>query len=164
MYLKPPTAGKTWEKVLFIDDKTGVIDLVVNPVNPDILDAATYEKVRTAWTYEPGGVKSRIHKSTDGEKAGRCFQADCLGALGRIGLDIHRANPDIVVAVIQNLNVKPGVDPDAPVPFDEFTDHSFDNLIGGEVYITRDGGRKWKRINDPEQVDVAARQHTASTG
>ena len=70
--------GKTWEKVLFIDDKTGVIDLVVNPVNPDVLYAATYEKVRTAWTYEPGGVKSRIHKSTDGGKSWQVLSGGLL--------------------------------------------------------------------------------------
>jgi photosystem II stability/assembly factor-like uncharacterized protein len=155
---KTTNGGKTWEKVLFIDDKTGVIDLVVNPLNPDILYAATYEKVRTAWNYEPGGVKSRIHKSTDGGKSWQVLSGGLpQGPLGRIGLDIHRANPDIVVAVIQNLNVKPGIDPDAPVPFNEFTDHSFDNLIGGEVYLTRDGGKKWKRINDPEKVDVSGK-------
>lgn len=150
--------GASWEKVLFIDDKTGVIDLVVNPVNPDILYAATYEKARTAWTYEPGGEKSRIYKSIDGGKSWKVLSGGLPdGPLGRIGLDIHRADPDILVAVIQNLNVKPGVDPDAPVPFDEFTDHSFDNLIGGEVYITRDGGKKWKRINDPETNDVSGK-------
>jgi hypothetical protein len=146
------------EKVLYVDDRTGVIDLVVNPVNPDILYAATYEKERTAWNYEPGGEKSRIYRSIDGGKNWNVLSGGLpSGPLGRIGLDIHRADPDVVVAVIQNLNVKPGVDPDAPVPFDEFTDHSFDNLIGGEVYITRDGGMKWKRINDPEKNDVSGK-------
>lgn len=155
---KTTNGGKSWEKVLYIDDKTGVIDLVVNPVNPDILYAATYEKVRTAWNYEPGGEKSRIYKSTDGGKSWKVLTGGLPeGPLGRIGIDIHRANPDIVVAVVQNLNVKPGVDPNAPVPFDEFTDHSFDNLVGGEVYITRDGGKKWKRINDPETTDVSGK-------
>jgi photosystem II stability/assembly factor-like uncharacterized protein len=155
---KTINGGKSWEKVLYIDDKTGVIDLVVNPVNPDILYAATYEKERTAWNFEPGGVKSRIYKSVDGGRSWNVLSGGLpSGPLGRIGLDIHRANPDIVVAVIQNLNVKPGVDPGAPAPFDEFTDHSFDNLVGGEVYITRDGGRKWRRINDPEKVDVSGK-------
>ncbi len=155
---KTTNGGKSWEKVLYVDDRTGVIDLVVNPVNPDILYAATYEKERTAWNYEPGGEKSRIYRSIDGGKNWNVLSGGLpSGPLGRIGLDIHRADPDVVVAVIQNLNVKPGVDPDAPVPFDEFTDHSFDNLIGGEVYITRDGGMKWKRINDPEKNDVSGK-------
>ncbi len=150
--------GKTWEKVLYVNDITGVIDLVVNPVNPEILYAATYEKVRSAWTYEPGGEHSRIYKSTDGGKSWKVLTGGLPeGPLGRIGLDIHRSDPDILVAVIQNLNVKPGADPDAEVPFDEFTDHSFDNLIGGEAYITKDGGKRWKRINDPEKTDVSGK-------
>lgn len=155
---KTTDGGKTWAKVLFTDRATGVIDLVINPVNPDILYAATYEKKRTAWTYEPGGEKSRIHKSVDGGKTWKVIGGGFPGGpLGRIGLDIHRADPDILVAVVQNLNVKPGVDPDAKVPFDEFTDHSFDNLIGGEVYITNNAGKSWKRINDPEKIDVSGK-------
>jgi photosystem II stability/assembly factor-like uncharacterized protein len=155
---KTTDGGKSWEKVLYIDDRTGVIDLAVNPVNPDILYAATYEKERRAWTYEPGGEKSRIYKSVDGGNSWNMLSGGLpTGPLGRIGLDIHRADPDIVVAVIQNLNVKPGVDPDAVVPFDEFTDHSMDNIIGGEVYITHDGGKNWKRINDPASNDVSGK-------
>jgi len=155
---KTTDGGKSWVKVLFIDNKTGVIDLVINPVNPEILYAATYEKKRTAWTYEPGGVKSRIHKTTDGGKTWSVLEGGLpQGPLGRIGIDIHRANPDILVAVIQNLNVKPGTDPDAKAPFDEFTDHSFDNLIGGEVYLTSNAGKSWKRINDPEKTDVSGK-------
>ena len=155
---KTTNGGRSWEKVLYIDDKTGVIDLVVNPANPDILYAATYEKERTAWNFEPGGVKSRIYKTVDGGLKWNVLSGGLpSGPLGRIGLDIHRANPDIVVAVIQNLNVKPGVDPNTEDTFDEFTDHSFDNLIGGEVYITRDAGKMWKRINDPEKVDVSGK-------
>nr|WP_321357911.1 hypothetical protein [uncultured Draconibacterium sp.] len=150
--------GKNWDKVLYVDDETGVTDLVINPSNPDILYAATYEKIRTAWTYEPGGDKSRIYKSTDGGTTWKILEGGLpTGPLGRIGLDIHRANPNIVVAVIQNLNVKPGIDPNAATEFDEYTDHSFDNLIGGEVYITKNGGENWERINDPETNDVSGK-------
>ena len=133
---KTTDGGKSWEKVLYVDDETGVTDLVINPSNPDILYAATYVKTRTAWTYEPGGEKSRIYKSTDGGATWKVLEGGLpSGPLGRIGLDIHRANSNIVVAVIQNLNVKPGIDPNAATEFDEYTDHSFDNLIGGEVEI-----------------------------
>ncbi|MCG6186939.1 VPS10 domain-containing protein [Maribellus maritimus] len=155
---KTADGGKTWKRVLYINSETGVTDIVVNHSNPKILYAATYQKRRTAWTFEPGGEKSRIYKSTDGGNSWKMVEGGLpTGPLGRIGLDIHRANPDIVVAVIQNLNVKPGVDPNEPVPFDEFTDHSFDNLIGGEVYLTKNGGTSWKRINDPETNDVSGK-------
>jgi photosystem II stability/assembly factor-like uncharacterized protein len=155
---KTTNGGRTWKKVLYLDDETGVTDLVINHSNPEILFAATYEKERTAWNYEPGGEKSRVYKSVDGGNTWKIVDGGLpTGPLGRIGLDIHRSNPDIVVAVIQNLNVKPGADPDEPAPFDEFTDHSFDNLIGGEVYITKNGGESWKRINDPETNDVSGK-------
>ncbi len=150
--------GKTWQKVLYVDNETGVTDMVINPSNPEILYAATYQKRRTAWTFDPGGENSRIYKSTNGGNSWKVMEGGLPnGPLGRIGIDNQRSNPDILVAVVQNLNVKPGVDPNAPVPFDEFTDHSFDNLIGGEVYITKDAGENWKRINDPETNDVSGK-------
>ena len=150
--------GKTWKKVLYIDESVGFIDLVINPDNPDILYAASYEKVRTPWTFIPGGKKSRIFKSTDGgEKWKKLSGGLPTGPLGRIGLAIHRSDPDILYTVIQNLNLKPGADANAKVQFDEFTDHSFDNLIGGEVYRTDNGGKNWFRINDPEKTDVSGK-------
>ncbi|WP_340112136.1 WD40/YVTN/BNR-like repeat-containing protein [Maribellus mangrovi] len=156
--LKTTNGGKTWKKVLYIDDTTGVIDLVINHSDPTILYAATYEKTRTAWTFDPGGEKSRIYKSTDGGETWNVVQGGLPeGPLGRIGLDIQRSNPDVLVAVVQNLNVKPNVDPNAETAFDEFTDHSFDNLVGGEVYISKDAGESWNRINDPETNDVSGK-------
>jgi len=155
---KTTDGGKSWEKVLYVDAATGVTDLVINFSNPDILYAATYAKTRTAWTFKPGGEKSRIYKSTDGGNTWNILKGGLPdGPLGRIGLDIQRSNPDVVVAVVQNLNVKPGVDPNAQVEFDAFTDHSFDNLVGGEVYLTRNGGESWKHLNDPEKNDVSGK-------
>ncbi len=155
---KTTDGGKTWKNILYIDDSTGFIDMVINPENPEILYASSYQKVRTPWTFMPGGVKSRIYKTVDGGGKWKILKGGLPdGDLGRIGIDIHRANPDILVAVIQNLNLKPGADPDAEVVFDEFTDHSFDNLIGGEVYRSTDAGKSWEKINDPEEVDVSGK-------
>ncbi len=155
---KTTDGGHTWKKVLYVDDETGFIDLVINPEHPDILYAASYWKKRTPWTFVPGSDKSRIYKTTDGGNTWHILSGGLPeGPLGRIGLAIHRANPEIVYAVIQNLNLKPGANANEPVKFDEFTDHSFDNLIGGEVYRTDDGGRSWRRINDPEKTDVSGK-------
>jgi len=155
---KTVNGGATWDKILYVDEATGFIDMVGHPSDPDILYACSYEKIRTPWTYEPGGEKSRIYKTSDGGLSWEKLKGGLPGGhLGRIGIDIHRSNPDILVAVIQNLNLKPGADPKAEVPFDEFTDHSFDNLIGGEVYRSMNAGVSWDRINDPEEIDVSGK-------
>ena len=60
--------GQTWDKVLYVNEKVGVIDLVMNPQNPDILYAATYDKQRLPWQYVNGGPESGIYKTTDGGK------------------------------------------------------------------------------------------------
>ncbi len=156
---KTTDGGRTWDKVLFIDEATGVIDIEINPQNPDILYACSYYKVRLPWTFEPGGEKSRIYKTTDGGSSWKALTGGGLpgGSLGRIGIDLQYNNPDVVVAVIQNLNLKDGVDPDLTTPFDEFTDHSFDNLIGGEAYRSFDAGLTWEKLNDPEKIDVSGK-------
>ncbi len=155
---KTTDGGKTWKKVLYADDETGFIDLALNPDETDILYAASYWKKRTPWTFEPGSDKSRIYKTTDGGKTWKKLSGGLPeGPLGRIGLALCRARPEIVYAVIQNLNPKPGYTGKEPVKFDEFTDHSFDHLIGGEVYRSENGGRDWRRINDPEKTDVSGK-------
>jgi photosystem II stability/assembly factor-like uncharacterized protein len=59
-------AGKTWQKVLYKDDKTGAVDLVFDPSNSHILYAALYQEIRTPWGFTSGGPGSGIYKSTDG--------------------------------------------------------------------------------------------------
>ncbi len=155
---KTTNGGKTWKKILYIDEATGIIDMSINISNPNILYATSYEKIRNAWTYEPGGEKSRIYKTIDGgENWNMLTNGLPSGSLGRIGIDIHRSNPDILYVIIQNLNLKPGTDPNAEVAFDEFTDGSFDNLIGGEAYRTDDGGLSWRKINDAEEIDLSGK-------
>src|SRR5690606_1190563 len=56
--------GRTWEKVLYVDDQVGVIDMVMDPTDPNVIYAATYDKERVAWRLEQGGPGSGIHKTT----------------------------------------------------------------------------------------------------
>jgi hypothetical protein len=108
-----------------------------------VLYASAYYKVRTPWTFEPGGEKSRLYKSTDGGLKWDMIEGGGFpdGSLGRIGIDVQYSNPDVLVAVVQNLNLKEGVDPDAEIEFNELVDRSMDNMIGGECYRSVDAGK-----------------------
>ncbi len=154
---KSVNGGDTWEKILYIDDKTGVIDLTMNLSNPDILYAASYEKMRTAWTFEPGGAGSRIYKTSDGGKSWKKLESGLpAGVLGRIGIDIHQGNPDIVYAVIQNLNPDPEFDLKNARTTNANIDATYDALLGGEVYRSDDGGESWKKMSD-KKTDVSGK-------
>ncbi|HCI72379.1 MAG TPA: glycosyl hydrolase, partial [Balneola sp.] len=101
---KTTDGGKTWDKTLFVNDSTGVIDLVIHPTNPDILWAATWEKDRKAWNFKEGGNGSAVYKSTDG---GETWSKSVDGLpqgnfVGRIGLDISQSNPDVIYAIVDN--------------------------------------------------------------
>lgn len=149
--------GNTWQKVLYINDKIGIIDLAMNHTNPDILYAASYEKTRTAWTFEPGGPGSRIYKTADGGKTWEKLENGLPGGdLGRIGIDIHQGNPNILYAAIQNLNPDPEFDQKNARVTNSNIDATYDALIGGEVYRSDDGGDSWKKTSD-KKTDVSGK-------
>lgn len=101
---KTTDGGKSWNKSLFINDSTGVIDLIIHPNNPNILWASTWEKDRKAWNFKEGGNGSAIYKSTDG---GNTWNKSVKGLpqgdfVGRIGLDISISNPNVIYALVDN--------------------------------------------------------------
>jgi len=101
---KSTDGGKTWQKTLFINENTGVIDLVINPQNPNILYAAAWERSRRAWDFEENGKNSGIYKSTDGgntwtKLSGGFPQSE---GVGRIGLAISPKNPETLYAILDN--------------------------------------------------------------
>lgn len=110
---KSSDGGRTWERVLFVDERTGAIDVVQHPSRPEVLYAATWEKARTAANFLESGPGSGIWRSTD---AGRTWSR--LGGglpagatVGRIGLDVSPARPDRVYAVIDNQSLRPESEP-----------------------------------------------------
>jgi len=146
---KSTDCGKSWKRVFFLDENTGVIDLVINSENPKILYVAAYEKYRSPWNYEAGGDESGIFRTTD---AGRSWEklknGLPSGKLGRIGLAIFNKNPKSLYAVIENLNPKLNVKKiKKSMEFNKMKDPYFDSLIGGEVYKTTDAGIHWKKMN-----------------
>jgi photosystem II stability/assembly factor-like uncharacterized protein len=129
---KTTDGGKTWKKTFYISDSVGVIDLVMHPTNPDILYAAAYDKKRTVYTLESGGPQSAIYQTKDGGKTWSKLTGGLpVGNIGRIGIDICKTQPNIMYAVIENLNPQTGSN----------------NTIGGEVYRTDDAGKNWRKVN-----------------
>jgi photosystem II stability/assembly factor-like uncharacterized protein len=95
--------GESWSHVLYIDGDTGATDLIMDPENPDILYAATYQRRRTVWGLNGGGAGSGIWKTVDGGDNWTRLEGNGLprGTMGRIGLDVSRSNPDVVYALIE---------------------------------------------------------------
>ncbi|MCO4756343.1 MAG: hypothetical protein KC478_17820, partial [Bacteriovoracaceae bacterium] len=94
--------GKTWELVLEIDENTGITDMEFDPSNPDTLYAATYQRRRQTWSFLAGGPKSGIYKSTDtGVTWSQVKTGLPKGDMGKIGLAVTPANPDLVYATIE---------------------------------------------------------------
>ncbi len=101
---KTEDGGKTWKKVLFVDDNTGAIDIVMDPENSSILYAAMWERERRAWNFVESGDGSGIYKTEDGGRTWKKLKGGFPQGkyVGRIGLDICRANPNIIYAVLDN--------------------------------------------------------------
>lgn len=132
---KTTDGGKTWEKILYISPKTGVIDVVMNPKNRNILFAASWQRERKAWNFWEGGEESGIYKSIDRggtwEKIGGGFPQ--TEYIGRIGLAVSRSNPNVVYAFLDNQEPKPGT--------------NAGNIKGAEVYRSNDGGETWEKTH-----------------
>ena len=125
--------GRTWKKVLYVDDKTGAIDLVMDPVNPGQLYAAMYEKQRMPWRLIESGPGSGIYRTSDGGDNWTHLDGGLpKGNLGRIGLDVFRRNPRILYALVENQNPGP----------------TGRGIIGNELYRTNDAGTTWRLMSD----------------
>lgn len=122
--------GENWEKVLFMSDSTGAIDIAMNPNNPRELFAAMWRAERKPWTLIDGGPEGGIWKSTDGGDNWEKLEGGLpTGLLGKIGLAISPANPNRIWAIIQAKEEK-----------------------DGGLYRSDDGGQNWQRICRDHQL------------
>jgi len=118
--------GTSWRKVLYVDENTGAVDLVMDPRNPGTMYAATYQRRRRTWGFNGGGPGSGIYRTTDGgEHWTELTNGIPEGDKGRIGLAIGRTDPRVLYALIQHA------DPERQ-----------------GTYRSEDGGEHWTRVNE----------------
>ncbi len=121
---KSTDGGKTWHKVLYVNAKTGAIDLAIDPRNPQVLYAAMWQAQRLPWKLIDGGPGSALYKSTDGGAHWRNISRNPglpQGLIGRIGVSVAASDPRIVYAIIEAKH--------------------------GGVFRSANGGRTWQRVN-----------------
>ncbi len=169
---KTTNGGKTWKKVLYVNDQTGSSDLVMEPGNPAVLYAATWRILRTPYSMESGGEGGGIWKSIDGGETWKNITTNKglpKGLWGITGVAVSPSNTDKIYALIENANGGMYVSSDAG---ESWTLQSSDNNIRqrawyytkvfvdpkneNDVYVlnvnflkSTDGGKTYKNIRTP---------------
>lgn len=148
--------GKTWRLILDVREggrQIGVTDVVLDPKDPDIMYAATYDKERKPWTFNAGGPGSAIYKSRDGGRKWEKLAGGLpTGVLGRIGLDVSASNPNIVYANIENNNIA-GMSSEERYRLMRAGIAPKGNEAGDEMYRSDDRGATWRKVS-PDGQDV----------
>ena len=149
---KTGDGGKTWTKVFFRSPKTGAIDLVMDPSDPNTLYAAMCQRVRRLWSdprVEPGDNEGGVWKTTD---AGKTWTAinDGLPAAefrGRIGVDISRSKPNTIYAIIDNYDAGRPARPNENDAYNRPLPKGSNIIRGLEVYRSDNKGQSWKKVS-----------------
>jgi photosystem II stability/assembly factor-like uncharacterized protein len=129
--------GATWQNVLFVNDKTGAVDLVLDPTNPRVLYAGFWQVVRLPWGFESGGPGSALYKSTDGGDTWEKLTGEGLpkkGVWGRVAVAVSPANANRLWAIIEAED--------------------------GGVFRSDDAGRTWRKVNEERRLRQRAWYYT----
>jgi hypothetical protein len=133
---KTTDGGATWKAVLTISENTGVTDVSFDPRDPDVLYAAAYQRRRHEWTLIDGGPESALYKSTDaGATWTKLVNGLPKGDMGRIGVAVSPADPDVVYAIVEATNKEGGLfrSPDRGATWEKRNDFDVGNMYYGLI-------------------------------
>ncbi len=145
---KTNDGGKSWLKILYVNQQTGFVSLKMDPSNPQVLYAASWDRKRRAWNMTESGTGSAIFKTSNGgkhwDKIVRGFPQDQY--TGRIGLAVSRSKPDTIYAFLDNQTPRSD-----KIDKEKMKDANYrllnSQVVGAEVYRSDDGGMNWKRTH-----------------
>jgi len=129
--------GATWKRVLYVNPQTGASDLIIDPSNPDIMYAGTWELIRTPYSLESGGAGSGMYKSTDGGNTWTSIKNNKglpKGVWGIVGVAVAKSNTDKLYALIENAN--------------------------GGLYVSNDAGKTWELASSDNNIRQRAWYYT----
>ncbi|MDZ7808576.1 MAG: glycosyl hydrolase [Gracilimonas sp.] len=124
--------GENWELVLHIDEDTGASDMSIDMTNPRVIYAAFWDHRRFPWKVRSGGPGSSIWKTTDGGDNWEKLTEGLPDLMGKIGIDVSRANNERVYAIVEAKGDR------------------------GGLYRSDDAGKSWKLINDDRVIRARA--------
>ncbi|UII79645.1 sialidase family protein [Flagellimonas sp. CMM7] len=129
---KSNDGGSSWEKLLYLDAKTGCADLTIDPTDPNILYASMWEFRRTGWSFESGGNNSALYKSIDGGKTwNKIHNGFPSGNLGRLAIAVAPSNPNVLYTAIEaEEDARKG------------------------LYKSNDAGESWEQLNNDFGITV----------
>lgn len=148
---KTTDGGNTWEKVLYINDMTGIIDLRMDPSDSETLYASSWQRIRKKWNdprNEPSYTGSGIYKTTDGGKTWKPINQGLPqpNFRGRIGIDVCLNRPNVLYAYVDNYEI-------ARQPTKEEAEDSYGRpragiIKGATVFRSDDKGETWHLVSE----------------
>jgi photosystem II stability/assembly factor-like uncharacterized protein len=150
---KTTDGGRTWEKILYVNTRTGAIDLVMDPGDPNVIYAATWQRIRRKWNdprNEPGYAGSGIHKTVDGGRTWTPVNEGLPPAQfrGRIGIDVCLSKPNVLYAFVDNYEIareaKPG-------ELDAYGRQRGSTIKGADIYRSDDKAMTWRKVSESNQ-------------